>query len=129
MPEPGCPDGARTASVEAAAPGHPLPRVTLVPPPRLADFARRIAVAVLVSLLILGLAYALWRESHVLLEVFAGVLLAIFLSTVSDWVHRRIGIGYGWSLLLTVIVLTALAGGAGYLLGNHLAGQFADMYR
>ena len=43
---------------------------------RLADFARRMVVGVLVSVLIVAVAYFCWRGVHVLLQAFAGMLFA-----------------------------------------------------
>src|SRR5579885_384036 len=45
------------------------------------EFAGRVLLAVL----IVALAYLAWRGAHVLLLTFAGILLAVFLSGVSDW--------------------------------------------
>src|SRR5438132_2481144 len=53
------------------------------------DFARRVVVAVLITVLILAVAYFLWRGVHVLLEAFAGVLFAVFLGALSDWLSKQ----------------------------------------
>jgi hypothetical protein len=50
--------------------------------------------AVLVSVLILLLIYLLGQALHVLLEAFAGVLFAVFLATLSDWLSRQTGLSY-----------------------------------
>jgi predicted PurR-regulated permease PerM len=91
--------------------------------PGLADFARRVMVAVL----ILGLAYLLWRGVHVLLLAFAGVLLAVFLSALSGELSRRTGLPYRGALAVVVAVLLLLTGGLGWLLANRLAVQVAEL--
>jgi predicted PurR-regulated permease PerM len=104
---------------------HP-DRGDLIPAPSrtgLGDFACRVLVVVL----ILALAYLFWRGVHVLLLAFAGVLLAVFLSALSEWLSRRAGIAYGWALAAVVTILIVLAGGFGWLLANRLAIQVAEL--
>src|SRR6202034_3438728 len=62
------------------------PATTVLP---LREFAKRVVDAVLVSVLILLLIYLLGQTLHVLLEAFAGVLFAVFLATLSDWLSRQ----------------------------------------
>jgi predicted PurR-regulated permease PerM len=94
---------------------------------RLSDFARRTVVAVLITLLLLGLAAACWYGVYVLLEAFAGVLFAVFLTALSDWLAKHSRLSYGWSLLVVVIALLVLVVGVGWLLGNRLAVQAESM--
>jgi predicted PurR-regulated permease PerM len=89
----------------------------------LGDFARRAVVAVLVAALLLALAYLCWRGLHVLLQVFAGVLFAVFLSALAGWLSERARLRYGWALAVVVLALLAVAGGLGWLLANRLALQ------
>ncbi len=85
------------------------------------EFARRALVAVLLAVLVVALAYLLWRGLHVLLQAFAGVLFAVFLSALAEWLSKNTRLSYGWSLAIVVVVLLLVAGGGGYLLANHLA--------
>src|SRR5437763_362464 len=94
---------------------------------RMADFARRMVVGVLVSVLILAAAYLLWSGFHILLEAFAGILFAIFLASLSDWLSKRTGISYRWALTLVVIGLLLLTAGTGWLLANRLAAQIGEL--
>jgi predicted PurR-regulated permease PerM len=89
----------------------------------LAGFAWRVVVAVL----ILALAYLMWRGVQVLLLAFAGVLFAVFLSALSGWLSRRTGIRYGWALAAVVAGLVLLTGGLGCMLANVLAAQAAEL--
>jgi predicted PurR-regulated permease PerM len=89
----------------------------------LANFAWRVVVV----LLLLTLAYLLWRGVHVLLLAFAGMLFAIFLSALSDWLSRRTGIPHGWALAVVVVVLALSTGGLGWLLANRVAIQAAEL--
>jgi predicted PurR-regulated permease PerM len=54
-----------------------------------------------------------WQGTEVILLVFAGILLAVFLRSVGNWISDKTGISKNWSLtlvLLTVIGLTVLNG-------------------
>src|SRR5579883_3137253 len=95
---------------------EPLP---LPSPHGLANFARRMVIAIL----LVAIAYTLWRSTHILLEAFAGVLFAVFLSALSEWVQRHTRLSHGWALTLVVVVLILLAAGLGWLLSNRLASQ------
>lgn len=66
-----------------------------------------LAVVAIVSLLLVNAA------AQVLLLLFMGVLLAIFLRSLSDWVAKRTPLGERWALLGVVLALLALlvAGG------------------
>jgi predicted PurR-regulated permease PerM len=91
------------------------------------DFARRTVVAVLITLVILAVAYLLWCGAHVLLMAFAGVLFAVFLAALSDWVGRHTGLTYSWSLTVVVVGLFCLGGGLGYLLWHRLSVQIGQL--
>ena len=84
-------DGARTA----AGPARPGSRVQ---EPPLRDFSVRVAVTMLIAILLLSLAYLVWSGAEVFLETFAGVLFAVFLSALSDWLSHKTGMRYGASL-------------------------------
>ncbi|HWG43125.1 MAG TPA: AI-2E family transporter [Gemmataceae bacterium] len=100
-----------------------------VPPSRLGmeSFARRTVVAMLIAVLILGLTYLLWRGVHVLLQTFAGVLFAVFLCALADWLSKHTRLSYGWALAVVLIALLLLAGGIAWLLANQLAVQVRDL--
>ena len=91
------------------------------------EFARRVVVAVLITLMLLAVAYLMWRGAHVLLQAFAGVLFAVFLSTLSEWVSKRTGLSYGWSLAVVVVGLFLIGGGLAHLLWSRLAIQFGEL--
>lgn len=95
-------------------------RFSSAPPLGMADFAWRVVV----MLLLLGVAYLLWRGIHVLLLTFAGTLFAIFLWSLSDWLSRRTGMRYGWSLTLVVVVLVLVIGGLTWMFASVLMSQF-----
>ena len=95
MPNPNPPSTPRIVS--AVLPRGPGASEAAPTDSRLSDFARRMVVGVLVSVLIVAVAYFCWRGVHVLLQAFAGMLFAVFLAALREWLSKRTGIGYRWA--------------------------------
>ena len=93
----------------------------------LGEFAQRVVVAVLLILLILILVYLLGRAVQVLLEAFAGILFAIFLTALSNGLKQRTGMSHGWALGTVVIALVGGTVGAGWLLANQVTLQISEL--
>ena len=82
-----------------------------------------IAVSLRVALLAAIALLLLYVMSGVLLLVFAAVLMACVLRGGADKIHDWTGIGRGWSLLLLIVVLLAVSGGAIWWRGPEIADQ------
>ena len=95
--------------------------------PPLGPFVRRWAAAVAVGLLLVSLTLLVWRSTHVLLIVFAGVLFATFLSALADFAHRWARLPRGWALAAVVVLLLGLCAGVGFLVGPRVADQFSEL--
>jgi predicted PurR-regulated permease PerM len=93
----------------------------------LESFARRAVVGVLLAVAGLALAYLAWRGAHVLLQAFAGVLFAVFLSALAGWLHRHTRLSYGLALTVVVLALLLATGGVGWLIANQLALQVQEL--
>jgi predicted PurR-regulated permease PerM len=78
------------------------------------------AVAVILSLL-------LWYALDVFLLAFAGVLLSIFLRSLSDPLSKYTPLAAGWSLATVVIVLVASLGVAIWFFAPKLASQIDQL--
>jgi predicted PurR-regulated permease PerM len=110
-------------------------RIKAAPPPRngfpphsnLPDFARRVVVAVLITVGLLVLTAVLWQGIHILLEAFAGILFGVFLSALAEWLNKHSRFSYGWSLTLVLVGLCGLALGVGWLLASRLADQMTHL--
>lgn len=76
-----------------------------------------VAVVAAVVLGVLFLGYA----ADVLLLVFAGILLAVFLRGLSGWVSRHTPLSGGLALALVVLVLAGLLAGGLWLGGSRVA--------
>jgi predicted PurR-regulated permease PerM len=108
-----------------------LPREALAEPPResMGDFARRVVVATLVILLFVTLAAVCWKGIGILLQAFAGVLFAIFLTALSNWLSRVTRLSYHLSLVVVVLGLLLVTGGLGWLLASRLSTQISELWQ
>jgi predicted PurR-regulated permease PerM len=79
------------------------------------------ALAIIGALLIVVFSF------HVLLVGFAGLLLAILLSSVAEWVQSYTRIPRGWSMVLVVFLLVVVLAGNIWLFGRSFAGQIDEM--
>lgn len=93
----------------------------------LLDLAKRAAVVwavgLLIILLIVGVGYAI----DVLLLAFAGVLFAILLRGLSDFLSTHTGMGEKWSLAATVLLLMVLVAVGAWLLIPSIAEQTDEL--
>lgn len=80
-----------------------------------------ILTAVSVSLLLL------WLVIDVLLLLFAGVLLAIFIRSLSEWISENLHLPVGWCIFLVVLTLVGVVGLAVWRLGPHVAAQIEQL--
>ena len=71
--------------------------------------SRRDLQGIIRAVAVLGLALLiLWIAGDVLLLLFAGILVAIFLRSMSDWVRKHTKMGSGWSLAVVFIGIIVL---------------------
>ena len=80
-----------------------------------------VVAALLVALLVI------WFARDVLLLAFAGVLLAVFLRTVTRWVHERTGLLTGVALGLIVVLLVGSLGVIFWARGPAIATEFESL--
>lgn len=79
-----------------------------------------VALAVLVA----GL---LWYGAEILLLVFAGVLLAICLSSLGDFINRHAGLSETASLIIVLLAVAGLVALAIWLLSDSMQTQFDEL--
>jgi predicted PurR-regulated permease PerM len=88
---------------------------------------QRTVVVVGVATAALLLLALLWYASQVLLLVFAGVLLAVFLNGTSAWLRDHTPLSYGWALSVVVLMLLAAIALAAALIGPQVATQVNEL--
>jgi predicted PurR-regulated permease PerM len=69
------------------------------------EFIQRTIAATLIVVGIVLLLLLAHRLSSVLLLLFAGLLVAVFLRAIAEWLNRKTGLAMGWSLLVTIVLL------------------------
>ena len=90
-------------------------------------FVRRtLAVAGIATVLVLGLAL-LWAVADVFLLIFAGVLVAVLLRGLSQWVSNHTRLSERWSLALVVLAIVAVWAAGAALLGAQLVQQVGEL--
>ncbi|WP_083460593.1 AI-2E family transporter [Gulbenkiania mobilis] len=99
-------------------PFHPLTRRVL----------RRSALQVLMLCIGVMLLALLWQAASVLLVLFCGVLLALFLSGLASWLSSRTGLGYGWALTAVLVGLAGSAVAALLALAPSVSEQMGELW-
>lgn len=82
-----------------------------------------------VVLLVITLALLVWYAVEVLLLVFAGILLAVFLRGLAVELSRRTGLGENWSLAAVGLLIVLSVGGAVWWLAPEVARQADELRR
>ena len=77
--------------------------------------------------IVLALCGAIWVTRKLLLLLFAGVLFAIVLSAVADWINRRLRLKRIRALALTLLLLLAMFGLTVWLIGDRVSSQVQDL--
>ena len=80
-------------------------------------FARGALIRILIFAVIVVL---IVFERHIFLIAFAGILLAVVLRAISNFVARRLRLSSGWAYATTLISITVIVLGACYLLGPRV---------
>jgi predicted PurR-regulated permease PerM len=98
----------------------------MVPTPQNSEwlfFRRLFLVAAVV-----GLIYAVWQLSHILLLLFASILVAVLVSGLIDSLSSRTFLNRRWALTVVVLVLALLTAGFLVLFGARLATQLTHVF-
>jgi predicted PurR-regulated permease PerM len=91
--------------------------------PSRSPFMRRVAIVMTITV-IAGLLLALLLLGiNILLATFAGVLVAVFLRALTDFVRKYTPLPDGWALALVLLIILVVIGGAGWLLAPQIAEQ------
>ena len=91
------------------------------------NFVRRVLIViglVLLSALILGL---LWQGAEVILLVFAGFLLAIFLRSLSGLLSKYTPLSETWSVAIVLLLIIGLIALGVWLLSDSMQRQFEEL--
>jgi predicted PurR-regulated permease PerM len=86
-------------------------------------FVGRVLVAVGITVFVVLLLLFVWQVIDVLLSVFAGILLTVFLRGLSEWTSKLTALSNGWSLAIVVLALVAIIGVSMWLLAPDVIDQ------
>lgn len=87
----------------------------------------RIARASAVVLLIIGLALLIAPLASVLLLLFGAGLIAVILRAIADPLGRVLPVPQSLRVVIALLLLIALFGGAAWLFGAQISAQFSDL--
>lgn len=87
------------------------------------DLAHATLVVVGIAVAILVVLFLLRAAAGVLLIVFAGVLFAILLRSLSDWLAAHTPLSDIWSLVVVILLLVGVVGVGGWFLAPEVAQQ------
>jgi len=93
------------------------------------SFARRALIAAFAATgVLLGVLFV-WYAADLLILVFAGILVSIFLRGFSRLLRRKTGIGRGPSLAIVTLALVALAAVGAWLITGRIGSQMGELWR
>lgn len=91
------------------------------------QYLRRLLLTIGVLLAVGLLLVLVWLSVRVWLAVFAGILWAVFLSTLSRWVSRITRLPRGWTLAIVLLAIAGLGTTGGWLVAPKVAEQFTEL--
>lgn len=98
------------------------------PPTRL-GFAQKVLIAGAVITAIIVIALILWAGAEIFLLVFAGLLLAIFIRGLSDFLCRHTPLSERWAVAAVLFSTIALVAAGVWLLAPSVEKQFDELTR
>ncbi|QBQ53665.1 AI-2E family transporter [Nitrosococcus wardiae] len=90
-------------------------------------FTHRVLIIVGIVTVAIILLFSLGYFAHLLLLVFAGILLAVFLHGIAEWLSDHVPLSAGWSLALVIFLLLYIIGIGTWLLGPDIANNFDEL--
>lgn len=87
-------------------------------------FTRRVLITVAIVVVAIILLFSLGYFAHLLLLVFAGILLAVFLRGIAEWLSSHVPLSVGWSLAVVIILLFYIVIMGAWLLGPVIVNNF-----
>jgi predicted PurR-regulated permease PerM len=91
------------------------------------EFARRTLIVIGQVTLVAILALLIWAGADVLLLIFGGILLAVFMRGLSELLSRYTKLPVFWSLIAVMVALALILGLGSWFLGSSIAGQLDQL--
>jgi predicted PurR-regulated permease PerM len=90
---------------------------------------KRTLIVVAAGAAVLALLLAVWQVAQILLLIFASILLALFLRTLADFIHRHTPLSREWSLTAVILTLLGILVLIGVLYGPTIADGFYQLFQ
>jgi predicted PurR-regulated permease PerM len=100
---------------------------TAPPPPPPSDPARDLHAIVRAIAFVGFIGFLFWLAGDVILLLFAGVLVSIFIDGIASWIRRHTRMGSGMSIGITLLVLTLLFVVVGFYSAPDIAVQVEQL--
>ena len=91
------------------------------------DFLWRVSTTFLIGAAFVAAALVLWKVHEVLLLLFAGVLVSIFLRGCANAVARRLHVKKGWALAIVIFGILLLFAGIGFFLAPSIVEEVEQL--
>ena len=91
------------------------------------SFAKRVAVAAFIVLLVVSAFYMLGKHGYFFLLVFAGILIGVLFAGVAEWFEKKFGLKHGLALFLSIFLVFGLLIGAIVLVAPTISKQAQQM--
>lgn len=86
-------------------------------------FLRRVARATAVALVIAALFVLVWKLGQIILMVFGGILLAVLLRALGDWVADHTPLNRTWGWVVAIVAVVGVFVGLGFLIAPRVSEQ------
>ncbi|MDB6125916.1 MAG: hypothetical protein JWQ71_4909 [Pedosphaera sp.] len=105
------------------------PESSTTPTPRLGrrEFIHRVWIVIASVLGTSVVVLISWTNANLFLLLFAGILLAIFLRSLSDWIQEHTRFGKLMSLIIVIVLLLGVFGLTGWLMIAPISNQFNEL--
>jgi predicted PurR-regulated permease PerM len=91
------------------------------------DFARRVAIAALITIIMVGLTVLVGFSIDTWFTIYFGILLAIFIYTLSEWTCRYTHLPRKWAVPVVLLALIGLVILAAWLLAKPIGDEAVDL--
>ena len=91
------------------------------------EFANRVLIAIGLLTAVALLLLVLWQGTQVILLIFAGLLVAVFLCGIAGWVSRRTPLSKNWALAVVMLSIAGIVWLTVRLMLPALENQYAEI--
>ncbi len=89
--------------------------------------ARRTLIVSTIVVALAVLVIFIWYSLHVVLLIFAGILVAVFLAGLADFITEYTHLRHGWSLAIVIIGILAFFSLVGWLIAPRLGTEASEL--